>query len=217
MPDPLSPIQQISSQLERGLAWGQGHLHGAAVLIPLIHQPDGGIDVLFEQRSFDLERQPGEVCFPGGMIEAGEAPRQAALRETCEELLISPQQVGLIGQLERTVGPGDGALWPFVGTLDGYEGSFQTDEVARTFTVPLQWFLDHDPEVYEGKRVAVLPDGLPWELIPGGRSYPWAEVPYRIRFYRGTDPLVWGMTARVLQTFVELLKKGQCVTGDGSV
>ena len=43
-----------------------------AVLVPLVEREDG-IHVLYEVRALTLRRQPGEVCFPGGHIEAGEA------------------------------------------------------------------------------------------------------------------------------------------------
>ena len=42
-----------------------------AVLVPLIRREDG-IHVLYEVRARDLDRQPGEICFPGGMQEPGE-------------------------------------------------------------------------------------------------------------------------------------------------
>ena len=52
----------------------------SAVLVPLLYR-GGEPELLFEQRSFLLEHQPGEVCFPGGRVEENETPEEAAVRE----------------------------------------------------------------------------------------------------------------------------------------
>ena len=52
-----------------------------AVLVPLVEWR-GEVQVLFEVRADTLERQPGEVCFPGGHMEPGESPTECAFRET---------------------------------------------------------------------------------------------------------------------------------------
>ena len=42
-----------------------------AILLPLIEKEDG-VHILFEVRSFEMRRQPGEICFPGGRIDHGD-------------------------------------------------------------------------------------------------------------------------------------------------
>ena len=54
-----------------------------AVMVPLLKQKDG-IHVLFEKRSSRLNRQPGEICFPGGARDGDETPLENAVRETSE-------------------------------------------------------------------------------------------------------------------------------------
>ena len=61
-----------------------------AVLVPLVERPEGRC-LLYEVRASSLDRQPGEVCLPGGRMEPGEDPVACALRETWEELAIPPE------------------------------------------------------------------------------------------------------------------------------
>lgn len=177
---------------------------GAAVLVPLMEE-DGELAILLEVRANTLAVQPGEVCLPGGGIEPHERPRDTAVRETCEELLVAPSQIELLGTIGTLAGPGGRALHVFVGRLTGYEGTFSPDEVDRTFTLPLSWLLAHQPEVHRVTLEPHYPDDYPWELVPGGHSYPWKARVNEVPFYRGTDPLVWGATARVLMRLANVL------------
>ena len=74
-----------------------GARHSYAVLCPLVERPDG-LHLLYEVRAAALHRQPGEVCFPGGRMEAGETPEQCALRETEEELAIPRREIEILGK-----------------------------------------------------------------------------------------------------------------------
>ena len=179
---------------------------GAAVLIPLLAGPDSW-EVLLEVRAQTLAVQPGEVCLPGGGIEADESPRAAAIRETCEELLVREGQIVLLGELGAQPGPGGRPLHVFVGELRGYDGSFSPSEVERTFTVPLDWLLAHEPAHFEVRMEPRYPDDFPWELVPGGRHYPWRAQKSDVPFYLGTDPVIWGATARVLARFSHVLRE----------
>ncbi len=178
---------------------------GAAVLIPLIRRDDG-VTVLLEQRSHTLAVQPGEVCLPGGRIEAGESPLEAAVRETCEELLVLANQIDVLGSLGAMEGPGGLPLHAFVGELSAYADTWSSDEVDHTFELPLDWLVAHAPDVYQVRQAPSFPDDFPWELVPGGRAYPWRGRVHEVPFYPGTTPVVWGTTARVLERFCQLLR-----------
>ncbi len=67
-----------------------------AVLVPLVEGEEGPA-LLYEVRAGSLRRQPGEVCFPGGKMEAAEYPEECALRETWEELGHSPPKASRSG------------------------------------------------------------------------------------------------------------------------
>ena len=82
-------VEDIRNKFKNHTPIGEHWAHHYAVILPVVDLDDGkGPQILYEVRASDLDRQPGEVCFPGGQIEAGETPLEAALRETEEELAI---------------------------------------------------------------------------------------------------------------------------------
>ena len=91
----------------------------AAVLVPFVEK-DGKWHLLFEQRALHLRKQAGDICFPGGRLNEGESPREAALRETEEELLISREEIDIVAELDPVCGPSLGLVWPFVGVWKGH-------------------------------------------------------------------------------------------------
>jgi 8-oxo-dGTP pyrophosphatase MutT (NUDIX family) len=90
-------------------------------------------------RRHDLPQHAGQVSFPGGRIDAGEMAVDAALRETQEELGVSPDRVRIIGALSSLwVVVSNHLLFPFVGVTD-IRPEFQPapKEVAELLEVPL--------------------------------------------------------------------------------
>src|SRR5208282_5444764 len=79
----------------------------AAVLVPLVERP-GGMMVLLTQRSTTLKDHAGQISFPGGRIEPGDADAwHAALREAHEEIGLSESCVEFAGYLpDHWVGTG---------------------------------------------------------------------------------------------------------------
>lgn len=177
----------------------------SAILIPVLIR-DGAFHILYEVRSSRLHTQPGEVCFPGGRIERGETPVEAAVREAVEELCISSDQIEIVGELEETAGPGGIRLYSFIGVIHGYEDTWSRAEVDHVFTLPLDWILSHEPDVYKVRMEQKLPEDFPYDSVPGGRDYKWRSQFYPVPFYIGTEPVLWGMTARVTQTLAGLLR-----------
>lgn len=184
---------------------GWERMRHSAVMVPLI-QKEGECCILFEVRASGLHRQPGEVCFPGGAIESGETKREAALRETKEELLLGEDQIELLAPLDVLVTPGNMTVWPFLGWLKDYQGTFSKAEVERVFTVPLSWFLERTPECYSASVQTVPGNEFPYELIPGGKSYSWKKGCYEVLFYRHEQAVIWGITAKILASFLELYR-----------
>ena len=183
----------------------QMQVRNSAVVLPLIEK-NGELEVLFEVRAASLHRQPGEVCFPGGGVEVGEKNIEAALRETREELLVRKDQVEILAPLDVLETPGGVNVYPYLGILRGYEGSFSEDEVDHVFSVPFKWFLEREPEQYQCTVNTVPNEDFPFELVPGGRDYHWRKGHYGVYFYRYGDEIIWGMTAKILHSFVKMYK-----------
>ena len=108
-----------------------------AVLIPWV-ETEYGDALLLEVRS-DKVKQPGEICFPGGRVEEGERVVAAAVRETCEELGISVEDIEVITERDPLI-MGDGReVHPVEASLriDGIDKlSLSKTEVAEVFLMP---------------------------------------------------------------------------------
>ena len=181
----------------------QEHCRQSAVIIPLI-KTENGPDVLFEVRSEKIGRQPGDVCFPGGAMMEGEAPEDAAVRETCEELLVRPDQLEIICACDKFHNAST-LIYPFAAYLTGYDGRFSEDEVAGVFTVPLEFFVRTEPIVYDARMVKDLGDDFPYHLINRGKDYRWPPRIDKELFYDCGSHTVWGISARIIKAFTDIL------------
>ena len=176
------------------------------MLIPLI-RISGVPYLLFEKRSNQLRRQPGEVCFPGGKLEAGESPKECAVRETVEELNVLPQQIEVMGPGDIYLSPFNLMIHTFMGVIKDYQDTFSKDEVDAIIKVPLDFLLGQEPERFVSKLISEPPDDFPYEWIPGGVKYPWAKGTYDVLFYKYEDWIIWGMTAQIVKSAVNLMEE----------
>ena len=119
-------------------------LSPAAVLVGLVER-DEGLTVLLTRRADTLRRHSGQVAFPGGRMEPGETPSDAALRESWEEVGLDHHFVRLVG-MGDTHETGTGfSITPVVGFLrPGFELKAFDAEVAEIFELPFAFLMDAD-------------------------------------------------------------------------
>lgn len=180
----------------------------SSVLIPLIKRDDTW-HLLYERRSYDLKSQPGEICFPGGSIEAVEHPRDAAIRETCEELNLTQDAIEVIGQIDSIMTSFDMLIHCYVGLLHSQfeDIDYSKDEVDLIFTVPIEHLINNPPMSYLINSKFDLADDFPFESIPNGKNYNFKSMSYPIVFYDYDVYTIWGLTARMTEQFIGMIKR----------
>jgi 8-oxo-dGTP pyrophosphatase MutT (NUDIX family) len=115
----------------------------AAVLVPVVNRPQGPT-LLFTQRTAHLHDHAGQISFPGGRVDEGDADRiVTALREAQEETGIDPARVQVMGLLPDFDIQTGFRVTPVVGWIEPpIELAPDPFEVADVFEVPLAFFLD---------------------------------------------------------------------------
>jgi len=178
----------------------------SAVLVPLVNY-QGQQCVLFEKRASDMNKQPGEICFPGGSVETSdENEAAAAVRETCEELGLSADAITLIAALDILVLPFNLIIYPYLCTIgDCSNIAPNPDEVDSLIYVPLQDLQSMTPIQTKIKLSPVMPEDYPYELIPNGKNYAWKPAYYPQYFYIWQGEAIWGITARILNHVLRLI------------
>lgn len=157
----------------------------AAVLIALTDRAEPG--VILTVRRADLRTHAGQIAFPGGRIDPGESPTEAAIREAWEEVALPPQAVEPVAELDRYDTITGYAITPVLAVASADLGlAPHNAEVADWFEAPLAHLLDPANHA----RESVLFQGLQ-------RHY------YRIE-WNGRN--IWGATAAMLVNLSRRLK-----------
>ena len=184
---------------------GFEELRKYAVLLPLM-EAENETHILFEVRSMNLRRQPGEICFPGGKIEQEESQKQCAIRETSEELGIFESNITDVIPLAPMLNAATNIIYPFVGRIKNPEEiNPNKSEVGEVFTVPLSFFQRTKPEIYKIHFQIIPEEGFPFDLITGGENYKWQTRHVDEYFYQYDGKVIWGLTAKILTHFLSLL------------
>jgi len=152
----------------------------SAVLIPIgFNSAMKREEIVLTKRTDKVETHKGQVSFPGGFEEAGDADlRATALRETFEELGILTEDIEVLGALDSVETQGSIPIYPWVGRIKlPYDFRVSENEVDKLLYLPLE------------------------ELLR--RELQEVEVPFETFTFRGPgifvdNELVWGATARIL-------------------
>lgn len=180
----------------------------SAVLIPLVLL-EGEWHVLFEVRSFTMRKQPGDISFPGGRIDATDSsPLAAAVRETSEELGVDPKTINVLGQLSPYITSSSFITYPFVATIDTQQiiHTYNKDEVEEVFTVPVNWLMNYEPYMHTVSVELVPSPDFPFDKIVNGAQYQWRTRAMEEWFFDYEKYTIWGLTARILKHFIEIIK-----------
>jgi len=163
----------------------------AAVLVSFLLGPASG--VLLTKRNAHLSMHAGQVSFPGGRIDPGDAsPEAAALREAQEEIGLDPARVELLGRLGTYVTGTGFSITPVLGLLPEGVGMDRLDlvpsptEVEAVFLLPLAVLLD-----------PVAPSRCRMEYRGRWREF-WV--------WPHSEHYIWGATAGILVHLAAILR-----------
>jgi 8-oxo-dGTP pyrophosphatase MutT (NUDIX family) len=162
----------------------------AAVLLALYGWPEEP-GLIFTERRADLRRHAGEISFPGGRQDPGDADLAAtALREAEEEIALDPAAVELTGALPPVSTFVTGyRVHPFVGTVP-HPGGLELRPNPTEVETVLTFTLAKLREGFEMRR-----------LVRRG-------VPIHTPTYEVEGQLIWGATARILADLLSRLQTG---------
>jgi len=189
------------SKLEAALQAHEPHrmtledAHDAAVLIPVVAEPEPTL--LFTVRTENVSSHKGQIAFPGGRIDPPDASiAAAALRENHEELGIEPGAVEVIGELDS-----------FPTFVSGY------------VVTPVVGWLAREPEITpnpsEVAEVLHVPIGELVEDIRSEAGFTHAERTYPTEAWVWNDHVIWGVTARILRSFLGRLAQAGLTSAPG--
>ena len=155
----------------------------AAVLIPVVDHPQP--TVLLTQRSAHLNEHAGQIAFPGGKIDAGDAsPMDAALREADEEVGLKREFIEPIGYLDLYGTAFGFRILPTVAKVKpGFKLTINENEVVDAFEVPLAFLMNPENHQIHTKEFRGIE-----------RSY--YAMPFAERY-------IWGATAGILRVLYE--------------
>ena len=183
--DPAAPAARGDLDLnpETWAKAGVAAVRPAAVLIPVVDRPMP--TVILTTRTDGLPSHAGQIAFPGGKIDAGDAtPASAALREAEEEIGLAPGLIEPLGYLDLYLTFSGFRILPTVARV---EPQFvlrpNMNEVADVFEVPLAYLMTPENHLLKSRD---------WKGII--RHY--YEIPYQDRY-------IWGVTAGILRNLYE--------------
>jgi 8-oxo-dGTP pyrophosphatase MutT (NUDIX family) len=161
----------------------------AAVLIPFV-RIDHSWHILFTRRTNDLPEHSGQVAFPGGRADPGDAsPEETALREAHEEIGLNPSSVRILGRMKSFLTITNYKVMPVVGSVPWpFQVRLARVEVSRIFTIPFEWLADRSNH----------------EILQRALPAPHHSIPV-IYFKPYDGEVLWGVSAYIMINLLEIL------------
>ena len=182
--DPSVSYTRGDHALDKIVAMSDAPLRIAAVLIGIVERSEPM--VLLTQRAAHLTDHPGQIAFPGGKIDAGETPLQAALREAHEEVGLEGRFVDPIGYLDVYVTSRNFRIVPTLARVTpGFKLTLNEHEVDDAFEVPLSFLTN--PKNHQRHSRDYNGVKRHYYAMPFGERY------------------IWGVTAGILRGLYEQL------------
>ena len=151
----------------------------AAVLVGVVDRPEPTL--LLTRRNPDMRTHAGQVAFPGGRIDAGETPVEAALREAQEEVALDPALPRIVGTLDPYLTGTAFIVTPVLAILPPDLPLVASEaEVDHWFEAPLDLLADPERHVRE-------------EAVWRGRKRRYWRIDYE-------NYDIWGATAAMIVT-----------------
>ncbi len=185
--EPAARHADPSRHADDGLDGIPENLVPAAVLVPIVLHREPA--VLLTRRTAHMKKHAGQVSFPGGRIDPGDADAEAAaLREAMEEIALDPGNVEIVGRMETYVTGTGYRITPVLGLLPpGLTYVASPEEVDAVFELPFSTLLDPAAPRREFETTF-------------GRTreyWVWPHAEHRI----------WGATAAILVHLAEQLRR----------
>ncbi len=163
------------------------NLKMAGVMVLLTHR-DGEYWIILNRRSRTVKHHKGEISFPGGSKDLTDPDLLfTALRETQEEMGISPERVEVLGKIEVAPTRTGFLIWPYIGIIDHpYKFSLNKSEVESVLEIPLSGLFSAQ---YRRDEIKYTKDRLDKAPV-----------------YSFDGNVVHGATARILDNLAELIE-----------
>jgi len=164
----------------------------AAVLMPLVKTANQWHLLFIRRATNELDRHSGQVAFPGGATEKSDTSATAtALRETTEEIGLTPDRIKVIAELGPYYTISHYRVTPVVGVVQWPSNlNLETSEVARAFLIPITWLQNSDNYTLRARSDMDKQSALRHPII----------------VYNDFDgETLWGATARMTMNFFKAL------------